>query len=189
MGLRQVILLAAAAVASAMPARAATFDFTFFAPPPSQFVDVTVSGGGFFSAPDGTTVGLSDLTGFFFTWSVTGLSGSPPIPFSASLTDLVSFSATVSGNTVASLALLTRLVPSPSPQLFNPQLFSVGSLAPNGAFTSPNPTPDTIGVGTVSVVARAPAGGPSPIPEPSGLALVGVGLAALAASRARRRDA
>ncbi len=162
----------------ATPTRALTVSFTYSGAVPG-FAEVSASGGGFFSAPNLTSIGLRDLTGFFFVQTLSGDGGNGPGTFTYGLPDVVSFSATVSGNTLASLALLTRLVSEANPNFFNPELFRVTSLAPGGALTSPNTDGSGGTVGTVSAEVNQTASEPEPVPEPASLALIGTGLLAL----------
>ena len=166
-GVLAIVMIIAGAVVTT-PVRAVTVDLTFSATDP--FI---VAGGGFFSAPDQPSIGLQDLTAFFFTWSVFGDGPGPSPPFAAGLPDLLSFSATVSGTTVTSLALSTRSVPNPDPQNWNPEVFMVTSLAQGGASTGPPGGPN---VGTVVVAVRVE-GTPVAVPGP----IAGAGLPALLA--------
>ena len=114
-GVLAIVMILTGAVVTT-PVRAVTFDLGYTAAFPNNAC-FTSAGGGFFSAPDKPSIGLQDLTAFFFTWSNFGFGGAPPSPFAAGLPDLLSFSATVSGTTVTSLALSTRLVTNPDPKL------------------------------------------------------------------------
>ena len=130
------------------------YDFTFFAPPNQH--GVSASGGGNFAILDKPSVDLSDLTSFFFTVTVTGLA--QPGLFEYGLSDVASFSATLSGSSLISLTLLTN--PVSGSNGFNPRAFSVSSLGPDGAQSfvcfaapcSPPPPPDdTTLIGTITV--------------------------------------
>jgi hypothetical protein len=152
------------------PVGAVTFDITYVAPnPPNYFA---ASGAGFFSAPDQPSIGLQDLTAFFFTWSLSG--SNSPTPFVAKLSDLVSFSATLSGTMVTSLTLSTRLVPNTDPSSYNPELFTITSLAPGGARSGANTNGVGAQIGSVSVAFGV--GSPPPVPEPASVVLFAVGL-------------
>ena len=126
-GVLAIVMILTGAVVTT-PVRAVTVDLVYTGAYPNNPAFTSV-GGGFFSAPDKPSIGLQDLTAFFFTWSNFGFGGAPPSPFATGLPDLLSFSATVSGTTVTSLALLTRPVTNPDPN-WTPEFFSVTSLAP-----------------------------------------------------------
>jgi hypothetical protein len=174
-GVLAIVMSIAGAVVTT-PVRAVTVDLTYTGAIPGN-PDFFAAGGGFFSAPDQPSIGLQDLTAFFFTWSVFGDGPSPSPPFVAGLPDLLSFSATVSGTTVTSLALSTRLVPNPG--TFNPEFFTVTSLAQGGAWTgAEGDTPeDGALVGIVVVAVRVEGLPPVAVPGP----IAGAGLPALLA--------
>ena len=171
-GVLAIVMIIASAVVTT-PVRAVTVDLVYTAALPNN-ANFTAEGGGSFSAPDKPSIGLQDLTAFFFTWSNFGFGGAPPVPFATGLPDLLSFSATVSGTTVTSLALLTRPVANPNPEVWVPEFFSVTSLAPGGAVTN-NVGGNPI-VGIVVVAVRVE-GTPVAVPGP----IAGAGLPALLA--------
>src|SRR5215217_1229406 len=121
------VLAGLMAIGAVQPAQAILlrYDFTFFA---NTFngnpnTGITGSGGGFFTIASEPTVDLGDLADFFFVWTLAG-EARPPNPngsFVYRLLDVASFSATVSGNSLTSLALQTRAVPQANGDEFNPQ--------------------------------------------------------------------
>ena len=79
-GVLAIVMIIAGAVVTT-PVRAVTVDLTYTGALPGN-PDFIAAGGGFFSAPDQPSIGLQDLTAFFFTWSVfiAGRGPSPPSP-------------------------------------------------------------------------------------------------------------
>ncbi len=158
------------------------YDFTFFAPPNQH--GVSASGGGNFAILDKPSVDLSDLTSFFFTVTVTGLA--QPGLFEYGLSDVASFSATLSGSSLISLTLLTN--PVSGSNGFNPRAFSVSSLGPDGAqsfvcLAAPCSPGGTTLIGTITVGVTSV---PEPVTEPASFVLLGSGLLAIGVLRRRR---
>ena len=173
-GVLAIVMIIAGTVVTT-PVRAVTVNLVYIGALPNN-PNFTAAGGGFFSAPDQPSIGLQDLTAFFFTWN--NFNEGDPSPFAAGLPDLLSFSATVSGTTVTSLALLTRLVPNPNPDDWNPEFFQVTSLAQGGALNGASMGPNSgNNVGIVAVAFRVEGLLPVAVPVPS----VGAGLPALLA--------
>ena len=77
-GILAIVMIIAGAVVTT-PVRAVTFDLVYTAALPNN-ANFTAEGGGSFSAPDKPSIGLPDLTAFFFTWSNFGFGGAPPVP-------------------------------------------------------------------------------------------------------------
>ena len=174
-GILAIVMIIAGAVVTT-PVRAVTFDLGYSAALPNN-ANFTAAGGGSFSAPDQPSIGLHDLTAFFFTWSNFGFGGAPPSPFAAGLPDLLSFSATVSGTTVTSLALSTRLVANLTPNGWVPEFFTVTSLAQGGAWNGAEGDTPENGAALVGIVDVAVGVDPVAVPGP----IAGAGLPALLA--------
>ena len=164
-----------AALTLSVPARAATYSFTYkgSGAPFGSAVTDTASGAGSFTITDGVNPAtLNDVSGFDFKLSVTyptqanATAGTDT--FHYGLADVTAFGASFSGGTVTSLDLATVVT---SAQLNWSETFMVGSLDVGAAFTADGDA-DIISAGTVTVA-------DSSLPEPMSLPIVALGLSAL----------
>jgi len=77
-GVLAIVMILTGAVVTT-PVRAVTFDLGYSAALPNN-ANFTAAGGGSFSAPDQPSIGLHDLTAFFFTWRTSVLAAPLPPP-------------------------------------------------------------------------------------------------------------
>jgi hypothetical protein len=152
----------------------------------------SVSGFGAFSFNGfPSTLSLGSITAFEFTLTLGNAGYAPPgfMPvFDFTLTDLESFSATVSGGVVTALSFQTGFEFASNSDAFEGERLTVNSLAVGGANNDAQNSnnPDIITVidnGTITTT-----GPGSPVPEPSSLFLAGGGAVVLAWKYAARRQ-
>ncbi len=153
--------------------------------------ETTASGTGSFGF-DGlpaTLSSVSDLTAFVFNLTINdGING--PALYSYGLTDLVSFSATMSGGVVTALSLETQAVGSDNPDYYYPTVFIITDqnilVVENGVKISGAATGGYDGDFFTETIGAVTTQGPgSGVPEPSSLALLGAGIIVCVALRRR----
>ena len=108
--LTALVLAGFMAIGAVQPAQATPtlkFDFTYSGEEDGL---LTASGGGSFTIANKPSVGLGDVTDFFFVATAT-FSPSKAASYVYGLSDLISFSATLSDNSLTSLMLSTPDVP------------------------------------------------------------------------------
>jgi hypothetical protein len=160
------------------PARAGTYDFSYSGVGnQSSGQDTTASGSGSFTTAGSTVVTMGDVTAFTFALSVTyqpdfTLRPNPVTDvFNYVLTDLVSFSADVTGGTLNALTLTTDQQAATYEWSQSLNFDSVNRSSTGNFDTGPL----TTGRLTLSVAA----------PEPASFAMLAVGLAGLIQTRRR----
>ena len=180
-----VALLASSTAAPFL--HAGTVTFTYTAP---DVGSTAVSGMGSFSYPGSlASITLGDLTSFAFELDLTTSGAIPPTAtFDYGLSDLLSFSATVSGGAVTALSLTTDYEAATNTSNFdeNQKNLVVTSLAVDGAF---NNNFDTVFnritlYDTGTITTQGPG---APTPEPSTALLAGGAGLVLAFWRRTRR--
>ncbi|HEY6376698.1 MAG TPA: PEP-CTERM sorting domain-containing protein [Edaphobacter sp.] len=165
-----------------------TFNYTTFPPPkPSPF-----SGSGSFvynGSPSSLT--LASLTGFTFTDTFNLVPPTFTSNFTYSLADLISFSATLSGDTLVTLSLQTGFEPGDNPirdpngrPIFAPESFTVTNLDFGGSTTQDNGRVGLTSTGRVTQTGSSVSS--SPVPEPSALAFFGIGILSLTGAARRK---
>ena len=176
-GILAIVMIIAGAVVTT-PVRAVTFDLIYTGALPGN-ANFTAAGGGSFSAPDKPSIGLQDLTAFFFTWSVFGFGGAPPVPLRRG----VARPPVVLGDRIRDHGDLACALDSPGgqpgPGRWIPEFFRVTSLAQGGAWNGTEGEAPENGriVGIVVVAVRVEGLPPVAVPGP----IAGAGLPALLA--------
>jgi hypothetical protein len=161
--------------------RAGFIDFTYSGSEVGGTLTSSVGSGSFTFADSPTTLTLADLTSFTFTQTATSqVDPSHPSTYNYALSDLTSFSATLTpGGLLTGLTLTTDAVGG-SNLGFASESFQVTSLATGGAgtFRADVSSGIQLTAGTVTQTVT---------PEPASLTLLGLGVASLASYAWRRR--
>lgn len=178
--LRLLSSLAALVVISAgVAAHADTVQISFDGTENTGIGGSAVGIGSFSYIGSPSALSLSQLTGFNFTATVQA-TNFPVTVFTYSLSDIEGFSATLNGDVLTSLILLTDPAASSSDR-YGPESLFVYSLLPEGAFLGGVP------YGNAPQVENF-LGQVSQTPEPSSVALLGTGMLCLA-GMVRKRSA